>query len=253
MPLLIICIVVGIIAIIYVLIAILFSINISSMSKAELELDPSAFDSPEVPTQWAKDNEFDYIGKFRTKVSFARTDIYAWRRTDRPTWFCTYITRTGSDTKDAEVLVNHFDLVAHFDLVTQFDSDISLTTCDTKDSHSSPIPHNYYTQSFSPSDYDGRWTRHIEMENFLMDDGGADLIECEDIFEELFVSEIRRKTQFVRKTPLWFLRAPLWYFFRRQKWHNLDICQQHQKGYIKLPNEQTTQPSGYLVRPTRMI
>ena len=240
MPVIIISIV-GIIIFLYVLIALITSMNVFFMSKVNLEMDPSAFDSPSVPTQWAKENMFDYIGKFRMEIPMVKMDIYAWRRTDRPTWFCTLIAHAGVETKEA------------YDLVTEFDSDIGLTTGSTQDSHMLPKPHESYDQSFSPADFDDRWTRHVEMENFLMDDGGAELIARENIFEELIVRSIRKQMRLIRQTPLWFLRTPLWYFFRRRKWHNLDIRQQHQKGYIKLPNEQTKQSTGYLEKPIRMI
>ena len=53
-----------------------------------------------------------------------------------------------------------------------------------------------YADSDNPSLNDFLKTPHI------------DRIAREETFEELVVTEIRRRVQFVRQIPLWFLRAP---------------------------------------------
>ena len=210
---------------VYLLIAGVTALQVYSMSKADLDVDPTAPEAPALPARWAADNEFGFLGKYRMKTPMTQALIYAWQRTDRPTYFCTYIIQSSQETKES------------YDLVTIFGDDVGLTTGCTKDSHMLPKPPRSFIQSFSPGDFDDRWARHIEMENYLMDVGGAQLVEREDVFEELLLDAIRRQMDYVRGISLWFLRGPLWFFVRRSQWHNLSIQEQYRKQLIKLPKD----------------
>ncbi|GEM_PF-1590921 len=209
----------------YLLIAGVTALQVYSMSKAGLQTDPTAPEAPAIPARWAAENEFGFLGTYRMKTPMTRALIYAWQRTDRPTYFCTYIIQSGQETKES------------YDLVTVFGDDIGLTTSSTKDGHMFPKPPHCFIQSFSPSVFDDRWARHIEMENYLMDVGGAQLVEREDVFEELIIDAMRKQMDYVRGISLWFLRAPIWFFIRRSQWHNLSIEEQYRKRLIKLPKE----------------
>jgi len=105
------------------------------------------------------------------------------------------------------------------------------------DSNLFPKPPGSYVQTFSNLSLDDRWYKHIEMENYLLDEGQAQLVEVDKPFEKCIVDATRRQMKFIRSLPLWPLRGTYWYFVRRRFWHNKLIKEQHEKGMIKLPNE----------------
>ena len=85
--------------------------------------------------------------------------------------------------------------------------------------------------------FDERWHKHVEMENYLMDEGQAQLVEMDKPFEEFFIDEIHKHVKHIRSIPLWPLHGTYWFVIRRVLWHDKSIKQQHEKGMIKLPNE----------------
>lgn len=175
--------------------------------------------------QWAQQNNFKFLGYYNIRVGLAKVFTAAWQRIDRPTFMCHYVIRAGNKVKRAT------------DIITEFADDVSLTTTDTRDAQFAPKPPRAYAQSFSKVDVGQQWNRHIEMENYLIDVGGAQLVNMDIEFEKDVVEAGRKQNRFTRSIPLWYLRGSYWYFVRRYLWHNKSIEAQHKKRMIRLPNE----------------
>lgn len=219
---------------VFVLITVVATAEMARMAKAELQyldVDQGQGD-PRIartvhPGQWAGENDFEHVGYylFRNGQSL----IAAWRYADRPTWFCYYVIQVEAEgntvTKEA------------VDFVTRFGDDISLTTGSMPDCHFLPPRPGAYVQSFSELSLDEQWGRHIEGENYLMDQGGAQLEPFEQPFDEALLTAVRQQLDYVRSIPLWYLHAPLWFFVRRSQYHNRSLEQLHQRGRIRLPND----------------
>ena len=171
--------------------------------------------------QWAKSNDFEFLEYYWVRTGFQRLFMAVWQRTDRPTFLCTYLVSNQSIT----------------DIVTEFAKGISLTTANSKAAQFHPKPPKAYHQTFSRINLDEQWHRHIEMENFLMDVGYAELAYTEIQFEKYFVDAVRKENRYIRGMPYWYLLGAYWYFVRTNFWHNKSIKTQHEKGMIKLPNE----------------
>lgn len=213
----------GIVALVLILVSVMTYINITTLN--ETKLHPSESAVTEAENEWAKSNGFEYVGSYRMRAGVANAEIWAWRRTDRPTFLCKYMVRAGNASKTS------------YDLMTEFADEVSITTCNTKDGSSMPLVPGAYMQSFSPIDFDGRWQKHIEAENYLMDYGGARLEMNDTPFEQAFIDAIRRQTDYIRTLPLWPVRGMYWFFIRKHLLHNKSLQTQHEKGMIKLPNE----------------
>ena len=166
--------------------------------------------------EWAQQNDFIFKGYY---ILQANVFIAAWQRKDRPTFFCYYI-------------VQHKKLS---DLVTMFDNGISLTTGSSSDGQFFPLPDEKYMQSFSKLRFDALWDHHVAMENYLIDEGGAELVVQELEFQESILKALDHQMEYVRSLPLWPLRGFWWYTVRKFRRHNLTILQQCEKGWIRLP------------------
>lgn len=175
--------------------------------------------------QWAEQNEFKFLGYYNIRVGFNKIFLAGWQRTDRPTFMCHYVIKAQNTVGRAT------------DIATEFANDISLTTVDTREGQFSPKPPKAYSQSFSRVDLDQQWNRHIEAENYLIDVGGAQLVNLDIEFEKEVVEAGRKQNEFIRSIPLWYLRGCYWYFLRKHLWHNKSIEAQHKQGMIRLPNE----------------
>jgi hypothetical protein len=175
--------------------------------------------------QWAQRNDFRFLGYYNIHVGFHKVFMAAWQRIDRPTFMCHYVIKVGNKVKRAT------------DIATNFADDVSLTTADTRGAQFAPKPPKAYAQTFSKVDLNRQWNRHIEMENYLIDVGGAQLVNQDIEFEKDIVESARKENQFIRSIPLWYLRGSYWHFVRRYLWHNKSIEKQHRKRMIRLPNE----------------
>lgn len=175
--------------------------------------------------QWAKRNDFAFLEYYWARAGLHRLFMAVWQRTDRPTFLCTYLVPTQSGFTNVT------------DIVTEFANGISLTTANSRDAQFHPKPPKAYHQTFSRINLDEQWRRHVEMENFLMDAGGAELVYTEVRFEQCFTDDVREEIRYIRNIPYWYLLGAYWYFVRKNLWHNKSIKVQHEKGMIKLPNE----------------
>jgi hypothetical protein len=214
----------GILGFIYVAVTLSTYINILTTTKVTL-VPSSDSQPPQDANKWAANNEFKFLGNYSTKNGIMPCLISVWQRPDRPTFFCQYAFRSQTKLKIA------------YDLVTIFANDIGLTTCSTMDGGSLPSSPGSYKQNFSNMSFDQRWNQHIEMENYLMDMGQAQLIKEDRPFEQIFTEAIRKQMKFIRSIPFWPLRGVYWHFIRRRIWRNKSIETQHERGMIKLPNE----------------
>lgn len=204
--------------------AILTFVSVKGLSNPEL-VPVSREEGSDAGSQWAKDNEFAFVGNFSMKVGISDASMTIWRRSDRPTFFCCYVVQAGVNVQTS------------FDFVTMFDNEIMLTTNDKSDSQMLPTAPGHYLQSFSSASIDKQWDRHLQAENYLMDAGDAVLVQNDRPFEDCFVNTIRKQVAFVCSLPLWSLRGTYWFYIRRRMRHNLSIQTQHNRGWVMLPNE----------------
>ncbi len=205
--------------------AILTFVSVQGLSDPKLIPLSSEEQINDINSQWARENDFAFVGNFSMKVGISEASMTIWRRSDRPTFFCRYIVQAGTKTQTS------------FDFVTMFENDIMLTTNNKADSQMLPPAPGHYLQSFSAVSLYGQWNQHLQMENYLMDVGGALLVQNDRPFEDCFVDTIRKQVEFVRSLSLWPLRGTYWFFIRRKMRHNLSIQAQHDKSLITLPNE----------------
>ncbi len=175
--------------------------------------------------QWAEQNGFAFAGCYLVKMGSHKAFISAWCHVDRPTLLCRYSIPLSRPSQGGT------------DIATDFADDVSLTSCDVKGGLFNPKPPKHYHQGFAGLTLDELWSRHVEMEDYLMDVGGARLVSRQIDFANGFVDACRKENQYIRSLPLWFLRGPYWFFVRQNLLHNKSIRQQHEKGMIKLPNE----------------
>ena len=200
-------------------------LSIRGLSSSKLEPGSLEGEDQGAGSEWAGENDFAFVGNYALTVGVADLSMSIWRRSDRPTFFCSYLVQSGGSRQNS------------YDFVTLFEDDIMLTTNNKSDSQMLPQPPGYYSQSFSRVSLDGQWNRHLEMENYLMDTGGAILVQNDKPFEDCFVNAIQRQVEFVQSQSLWPLRSIYWFYIRRHKRHNLSIQDQHDKGLVILPNE----------------
>ena len=224
----------GIVGFIYLMITAMICFQVWSMSNPKLmPLEPkekgsaSQTRAPSRAEDWARNNDFEFAGEFTMKAGFQPAYIAAWQRANRPTFLTYYSVRTKHSIQTA------------FDFVTKFADDVGLTTCSKADGHSLPYQAGHYVQSFSNISLDDQWYRHVEMENYLMDAGGAQLVPSDVPFADFFVDFISKQMRFVRGLWFWPLRGAYWFFVRKRLWHNKSVKTQYEKGMIKMPNELT--------------
>lgn len=197
--------------------------NVKNLAKASLSSSPVTEPPPD-ENQWAQNNDFSFVGNFTMKTASMTTSVSAWQHCDRPTFFCKYVVKIKNISQQAS------------DFVTKFANDILLTTASTSDANFFPRYPEAYLQSFSKLSLDERWYRHVEMENYLIDTGGAELIQMDVSFEKELFDAAQKQIKYVRTIALWPFRGVYWYFIRKHLWHNKSIKTQHEKGVIRFPN-----------------
>ena len=174
---------------------------------------------------WAQANGFDFLNFYESKIGGTLISMAVWQRPDRPTFMVEYFARSGSQ------------LARVIDFATEFADGIDLTTANSSDAQLFPKPPGIYNQTFSKIDLDDQWGLHIEMENYLMDEGQAMLVNIDKNFEQALVESVKKEAAFVRTIKYWPFRMAWWYFIRKNTRHNLTIRSLHDKGLIKLPCE----------------
>ena len=209
-------------------------ISVRGLSNPALVPESAEESKDETCSQWAEENEFGFVGNFTMKVGIVETSMAIWRRPDRPSFFCRYNVQAGNRVQTS------------YDFVTIFDKDIMLTTNDKADSQMLPQAPGHYSQSFSELSIDEQWYKHVEMENYLMDAGGAILVQLDKAFEDCFIDTIRKQVEYVCSLSFWPLRGIYWFFIRRKLRHNLSIQAQRDSDLIMLPKELPSFGSPYV-------
>ena len=171
---------------------------------------------------WAQRNDFEHVGYFKLSTYF----FSAWQHTQRPTFLCHYVLPKNA-----------------IEFITVFDDNITFSTVSNASWHDSPQFPGYYVQTFSQKEPQPLWHQHIQMENYLMDVGKAELVHLDLTCQDCLNYYLGKQTSFIRSIPLWPIRALYWAFVRKNKWHNKSIKTQHELGMIRLPSEAQTSPS----------
>ena len=205
------------------------TIQVIALSRAQLQRvnveDPNSDyrTKTTMPTNvWAQRNDFEHVGYFKLSTYF----FSAWQHTQRPTFLCHHVLPKNA-----------------IEFITVFDDDITFSTVSNASWHDSPQFPGYYIQTFSQKEPQSLWHQHIQMENYLMDVGKAELVHLDLTCQDCLNYYLRKQTSFIRSIPLWPIRALYWAFVRKNKWHNKSIKTQHELGMILLPSEAQTSPS----------
>lgn len=212
---------------VHVLLAGILVLQVRLLSRPRVEAVSEAGGGRVPPAEeerWATENGFAFLGNYVMKIGGQLARIAVWQRPDRPTFFCRYVIEAQNRRQQS------------YDLVTLFAEEVGLTTGSSRDGQLFPTRPGSFMQTFTGLSLDQQWSVHIDMENYLMDRGGAGLVELEEPFEAVFVRAIVRQMEYIKTIPFWPLRGAYWYFVRRYQRHGKTIQQQHDKGWKKLPN-----------------
>lgn len=157
---------------------------------------------------WARDHDFEPCPVFVLRSAVFSPIVVGWRRRDEPTFLCTYVLNGG---------------VIASDIVTEFEGDSCLTTATTKDGHQLPPAENTWLQSFSVTDPNTLWAHHQAAVAYLMATRGATYRSGPLKLQEEILAFFHSQQAYFATVPLWWLRLPYWYFFRRNILHNQTV------------------------------
>lgn len=213
--------------------AVMLYLAVHRLSHAKVQpASPDVADSqsslPNKTRTWADANRFRFLGYYQN----GGTLVAAWQHTARPTLLCQYT--DGPRTA--------------FDLVSLFAGDVWLTTSSAPDGQILPRPAGKYAQVFPGLSLDELWQRHIDMEAYLVQQGGARPGQVNLPLEDTMNQANLEMLGYVQSLPAWPLRCVWWYFVRQYQRAGLSIIDQHQLGRIRLPNE----PAGPVGQPARV-
>lgn len=209
------------------IVALTVCVTVWSLSRKSLRLTPAP--TRQFARQYATADRLDpvarragfqHVGCFHLN-SVPPGFIGAWCHADRPTYFCLYFIGTNEA----------------YDFVTIFQDDIGLTTGSHSGGSMFPNPPGEYKQILPGLGLDRLWARHLESEDYLVQQGRIELAPSIEPFEEIFVRSIRKEMAYIRSISLWPFRALYWYAIGGRKRRNRTIRQQHELGLIALPNE----------------
>ena len=175
--------------------------------------------------QWALNNGFKFVGCYAVRVRWVVLFIAAWEHPEEPTYICQYLSH--SESRDESLI----------EITTEFAAGVELNTGNSAKGAVFPTFDNIYRQSFSGISLQSQWDIHLEMQNFLIDQGGAQLAEDSLTFEESYLESAKKQHEYILIRDSWLLRIPYWYIFHKRRWSNKSVKVQHESGMIKLPNE----------------
>jgi len=171
---------------------------------------------------WAERNGFELLDFYVVRYGMLQFFMATWESIEKPVYLCQYSFGTGSGTVD---------------FTSIFDNEIELTTVNSKDANAYPKPLWDYHQSFSKCGFNELYQMHIEGEEYLITKGWAKRAKLPIDFEQCFLNSMKKQKCYGRKHWYRIFFILYFYFFRRYKWHNKTIQQQHERGMIQLPNE----------------
>jgi hypothetical protein len=178
---------------------------------------------------WAEPQGFEMVGSYTMDMGSIHTFIVAWQHRERPTFFTVYYVFSSQAAKTTTRPTYEF--------VTTFSRDVSLTTGVTSQTPFFPRPPGDYARTFSGTARDDVWACHHASEDYLVRTAGVRIGPLDCRFEDCFHEALRKQVAFVRRIPLWPLRAPFWYFIRRRRFRNMSIEEQRRAGWIRMPHE----------------
>lgn len=170
---------------------------------------------------WAFEKGFDaFIGMYVFKLGVA-VFVSVWRHKKHPTYFLVIL-------MSGKPILN---------FITGFSENLELSTASAKHFQLCPQAPGHYMQTFSKLSLDGLFDRHLASARFLTTKGGIKMRPVPWGFEEAFTRREMAQAAYLESLPLWFLRAPYWFYLRRRFYHNKTIEELHRAGKVLLPND----------------
>ena len=112
---------------------------------------------------------------------------------------------------------------------TQFSENESLTT--TRGSHAfvHPRPAGMHIQGFMNLSLEQLWARHLEAELFLLEGRKVTVTKLPAELQDHVVMierALRQQGEFIKRVPLYLLKAPYWFYVKRHRMVNKTVAQQ---------------------------
>jgi hypothetical protein len=166
-----------------------------------------------VEPQWLSDNAFEPRGVYHAAGQVGNPHFVIWQKTGQRSYICVYI-----------VMENRVEI----DLITMCDVG-GLTTGSTKDGLTIPGRPFHWMQAFPIRDVAPLWKQHEAGLAFITQTTSQRPSTKQMDFIDEFVTNVRAHVAYVRTIPLWFLRIPYWYFFRRNRLYKRTVREQHER------------------------
>jgi hypothetical protein len=209
---------IGYFALAWVLVSISGSWPILILGKATLQpLDEqkaracmgTALSGGGVDLLWVEEHGFEPTGAFHITNAAGLADMVAWTKTGESTYLCVQV-------------------IAKTTTVIEFvttDVEGSLTTTNAKDAQLFPNRPDGWQQQFSIAGASELWILHQEALEYLGQVAGFHPADQTGDLREDFARGMRSACQYVRSIPLWPLRVPYWYAWRRVARRNKSVRQ----------------------------
>jgi hypothetical protein len=112
------------------------------------------------------------------------------------------------------------------DLTTDFSDTESLTTVASADLFVHPRLPGAHAQGFPKATLQQLWLRHLESELYLLDQKKVTLGRREPDLLTHLEQTLRRQGEHIKATPLYWLKAPYWFYVKRHVMANKTVPQQ---------------------------
>lgn len=172
---------------------------------------------------WATEAGFEFEGCYRDDATSANLEL--WRHPQRGTRLARYVLR------------HPHQLTVSLDIVSLMERHISLTTNNTSNAHLSPPRPGSYVQTFSGLSHDRLLAHHDDALRLLCQRGGQREVRSPLPSSTLVELWAQRSLRHVRGFWFWPIRSIFWFFLRRPRWHGKSIAQQHELGWIRMPDQ----------------
>ena len=114
-----------------------------------------------------------------------------------------------------------------FEFITLFGDDITLTTTTTASAFLFPRPPGSFLQSMITTDIEALWKYHLDGENFLLNEYGIKPSQVATTnIEHLINQELQIQGKYISKTPLFWLKAPYWFYIKRSRMRGVSVRKQ---------------------------
>jgi hypothetical protein len=116
------------------------------------------------------------------------------------------------------------------DLTSDFSATESLTTVASADLFVYPRLPGAHAQGFPKASLEQLWLHHLESELYLLDQRKVTLGRREPDLLTHLEQTLRRQGEFIKATPLYWLKAPYWFYVKRHRMANRTVPQQLEAG-----------------------